>query len=92
MSLYKLVIPLFEQLNIEREWTEISDTKKAILEEDWDRSFISLKDVLYFLLRRYVSPPSMERRDPSFWIFVEGKIIPHEYIKALEIAYSNNNE
>jgi len=87
MSLYKLVIPLFEQLNIEKEWIEITDTKKAILEEDWDIAFVSLKDVLYFLLRRYVSPPSMERRDPSFWSFVESKIIPQEYIKALEIAY-----
>ncbi len=87
MSLYRMVIPIFEHLNIDREWTEILDSKKAILEEDWAVAFISLKDVLYFLLLRYVSPPSMERRDPSFWTFVETKIIPQEYIKALEIAY-----
>ncbi len=35
MNLYKIVIPIFEHLNIEREWTEILDSKKAILEEDW---------------------------------------------------------
>ncbi|MHA1198021.1 MAG: hypothetical protein ACTSQF_01505 [Candidatus Heimdallarchaeaceae archaeon] len=87
MDLYKIIIPIFEHLNIEREWTEILDSKKAILEEDWAVAFVSLKDVLYFLLRRYVSPPSMERRDPSFWRFLETKIVPQEYIKALEIAY-----
>ena len=87
MDLYKAVIPLFEELNLEREWTEITDSKKAILEENWSVAFVSLKDILYFLLRRYVSPPSMERRDPSFWTFVESKIIPQEYINALEIAY-----
>jgi len=87
MALYKNVIPLFEQLNIEREWTEIIDAKKAILQEDWSVAFVSLKDVLYFLLRRYTSPPSMERRDPSFWSFLESKIIPQKYISALELAY-----
>ena len=87
MNLYKIAIRLFEELNIEREWTEVLDSKKAILEEDWSVALVSLKDVLYFLLRRYTSPPSMERRDPSFWSFLESKLLPQEYVKALEIAY-----
>ncbi len=90
MALYKIVITIFEHLNLEKEWTEVIDSKKAILDEDWGIAFASLKDVLYFLLRRYVSPPSMERRDPSFWTFIESRIIPKEYIEALETAYLDN--
>jgi hypothetical protein len=79
---------LFEEARFEREWTEVIDAKKAMKNEDWTIAFISSKDILYFLLRRAVKPPSsMERRDPSLWEFAETKIIPIELEKALEIAY-----
>jgi len=87
MELYKATMFLYQEQRIEKEWTEVIDAKKAIQEKNWSVAFVSLKDVLYFLLRRYTSPPSMELRDPSFWSFTEGKIIPAEFIKALQIAY-----
>ncbi len=87
MELFKATMFLYQEQRIEKEWTEVIDAKKAIQEKNWSVAFVSLKDVLYFLLRRYTSPPSMELRDPSFWSFAEGKIIPAEFIKALEIAY-----
>jgi len=86
-ELYEATMFLYREQRIEREWTEVIDAKKAIQEENWTVAFVSLKDVLYFLLRRYISPPSMELRDPSFWSFVEEKILLAEFIKALEIAY-----
>jgi hypothetical protein len=79
---------LFKEARFEREWTEVIDAKKAIKNENWTIAFISSKDILYFLLRRTIKPPSsMERRDPSLWEFAEGKIIPVELVRALEIAY-----
>ena len=86
-ELFQITMKLFEEAKFEREWTEVIDAKKAIKNENWTIAFISSKDVLYFLLRRAVNPPSMERRDPSLWEFVEDKIIPVELLKALEIAY-----
>ena len=87
MELYKATMFLYQEQRIEKEWTEVIDAKKAIQEKKWALAFVSLKDVLYFLLRRYTSPPAMELRDPSFWSFIESKIIPAEFDKALEIAY-----
>jgi predicted nucleotidyltransferase len=87
MELYDATMFLYREQRIEREWTELIDANKAIKEKNWSVAFLSLKDVLYFLLRRYSSPPSIELRDPSFWTFLEEKILPAEYIKALEIAY-----
>ena len=87
MELYKATMFLYQEQRIEKEWTEVIDAKKAIKEKNWAVAFVSLKDVLYFLLRRYTSPPSMELRDPSFWSFVETKIIPAEFVRAFEIAY-----
>ena len=87
MELYKATMFLYQEQRIEKEWTEVIDAKKAIKEKNWGVAFVSLKDVLYFLLRRYTSPPVMELRDPSFWSFVETKIIPAEFVKAFEIAY-----
>jgi len=87
-ELFQITMKLFEEERFEREWTEVIDAKKAIKNENWILAFISSKDVLYFLLRRALKPPStMERRDPSFWEFAEDKIIPVELLKALEIAY-----
>ena len=87
-ELFQITMKLFEEARFEREWTEVIDAKKAIKNENWIIAFISSKDILYFLLRRAVKPPSsMERRDPSLWEFAEDKIIPVELVKALEIAY-----
>lgn len=86
-ELFQITMKLFEEARFEREWTEVIDAKKAIKNENWTIAFISSKDVLYFLLRRALNPPSMERRDPSLWEFAEDKIIPVELVKALEIAY-----
>ncbi|MCG3226929.1 MAG: nucleotidyltransferase domain-containing protein [Candidatus Heimdallarchaeota archaeon] len=86
-ELFHITMKLFEEARFEREWTEVIDAKKAIQNENWTIAFISSKDVLYFLLRRALNPPSMERRDPSLWEFAEDKIIPVELLKALEIAY-----
>ncbi len=87
MELYDAIMFLYREQRIEREWTELLDAKKAIKEKNWSVAFVSLKDVLYFLLRRYTSPQSIELRDPSFWTFVEDKILLAELVKALEIAY-----
>ena len=87
MELYEITMFLYREQRIEREWTELVDANKAIKEKNWSVAFVSLKDVLYFLLRRYTSPPSMELRDPSFWTFIEEKILSAEFIQALEIAY-----
>ncbi|NPD88817.1 MAG: hypothetical protein HGN29_08825 [Asgard group archaeon] len=86
-DLFQITMKLFEEARFEREWTEVIDAKKAIKNENWTIAFISSKDILYFLLRRAVNPPSMERRDPSLWEFAEDRIIPAELLQALEIAY-----
>ena len=86
-DLYKKVISLYSHIKSEREWTEVSDARKAIQEKNWSLAFLSLKDVIYFLLKRYISPPSMELRDPGFWKLAEERILPQEYITALELAY-----
>lgn len=86
-ELFQITIKLFEEEKFEREWTEVIDAKKAIKNENWTLAFASSKDVLYFLLRRYLAHPSMEIRNPSFWEFAEERIIPAELIQALEIAY-----
>ena len=87
MELYKKVISLYSHIKSEREWTEVTDSRKAIQEKNWSLALVSLKDVLYFLLKRYISPPSMELRDPGFWKLAEERILPQEYISALELAY-----
>ncbi len=87
IDLYKKIVSLYSHIKSEREWTEITDARKAIQEKNWSLAFVSLKDVLYYLLKRYISPPSMELRDPSFWKLAEERILPQEYIRALELAY-----
>jgi hypothetical protein len=87
IDLYKKVLSLYSHIKSEREWTEVTDSRKAIQEKNWPLALVSLKDILYYLLKRYISPPSMELRDPGFWKLAEERILPQEYIRALEIAY-----
>ena len=87
IDLYKKIISLYSHIKTEREWTEVTDSRKAIQEKNWSLALVSLKDVLYYLLKRYISPPAMELRDPGFWKLVEERILPQEYISALELAY-----
>lgn len=83
-----LTLKAYTALEIRREWTELSDAKKAFNLGRWGNALASLKDVLRFLVRQCLgtdAPPI--RLDPGLWSKAEKASLHPALLEALRAAF-----
>jgi len=85
--LFKITLRIFNKIGVERELTELSDARKALIEENWNLAFASIKDVLRFLIRKSVRSAPLELRNPILWRLAESSDLDEDLLKALRAAY-----
>lgn len=85
---FNIVVELFRELKISREWTEWKDTKKFILKDDWNRALSSIKDVLRFITRFIIKNPPKQILDPNIWYLAEKQINKGKLHKVLSLVFN----